>query len=103
MANESNSNSNPRAIALKGAVALAQDPKTHPQAKEQFEQLCASLESEHAEVTELLQQLWQEYVSLQRSAAFWEGMSDAEKGLSEKMAEKNIQLKQNYLRLMQEQ
>ncbi|MBE9079679.1 hypothetical protein IQ241_20685 [Romeria aff. gracilis LEGE 07310] len=103
MANESISNSSPREIALKGAIALAQDPKTHPQANEQFEQLCASLESENAEIAGLLKQLWQEYVSLQRSASFWEGMSDAEKELSEKMAEKNIQLKQNYLRLMQEQ
>jgi uncharacterized membrane-anchored protein YhcB (DUF1043 family) len=88
---------------LKGAIALAHDIKTHPQAKEQFEALRAQLANENADMAELLQQLWQEYIALQRSATFWQSMSEAEKGLAEKVTESNIQLKQNYLRLVQEQ
>ncbi|HEY9763855.1 MAG TPA: hypothetical protein V6D07_15090 [Trichocoleus sp.] len=89
--------------ALKGAIALAQDVKTHRQAKEQFEELYPVLEAENAEMAEMLRHLWQEYITLQRSAAFWQRLSNAEKDLSDKITEDNIQLQQNYLRLVQEQ
>ncbi|HEY9876850.1 MAG TPA: hypothetical protein V6D29_00280 [Leptolyngbyaceae cyanobacterium] len=95
--------SNVAKTALKGAIALAHDVKTHPQAKEQFEELHALLEPENAEMADLLKHLWQEYITLQRSAAFWQKLSNAEKELSDRVAENNIQLQQNYLRLMQEQ
>lgn len=88
---------------LKGAIALAQDVKTHPQAQEQFEELYAQLAEENQAMADLLQQLWKEYITLQRSATFWQSMSDAEKELSQKMTESNLQLQQNYLRLVQEQ
>lgn len=89
--------------ALKGAIALSHDVKTHPQAREQFEELYAQLAAENPGMADLLKQLWDEYITLQRSAAFWQSMSDAEKELSQKMTESNLQLQQNYLRLVQEQ
>lgn len=90
-------------LALRGAIELAHDVKTHDQAKAQFEELYPQLEAENPQLAALVRQLWEEYVSLQRSAAFWKGMSDAEKQLSDRMTETNIQLQQNYNRLMQEQ
>lgn len=94
---------NPYSIALKGAIALAHDVKTHDQAKAQFAELYPQLEQESPLVASLVKQIWDEYISLQRSATFWKGMSDAEKELSDKITESNIQLQQNYNRLMQEQ
>ncbi|MGB3788177.1 MAG: hypothetical protein WA949_09210 [Phormidesmis sp.] len=90
-------------VTLDGAIALAKDGSNYPQATTQFEALLAQIEPAHPEIAPLLKTLWQEYISTQRSASFWESMSDAEKGLSEKMSESNIQLKQNYMRLIQEQ
>ncbi len=90
-------------VTLDGAIALAKSSGNYPQATVQFEALLAQIESAHPEIAPLLKTLWQEYISTQRSASFWESMSDAEKGLSEKMSESNIQLKQNYMRLIQEQ
>lgn len=90
-------------VTLDGAIALARDSKNYPQATAQFEALLAQVEPAHPEVAPLLKSLWKEYLSTQRSSAFWQTMSDAEKDLSEKMSESNIQLKQNYMRLIQEQ
>ncbi len=90
-------------VTLDGAIALAKDGSNYPQATTQFEALLSQIEPAHPEIAPLLKTLWQEYISTQRSASFWESMSDAEKGLSEKMSESNIQLKQNYMRLIQEQ
>ncbi len=90
-------------VTLDGAIALAKDGSNYPQATAQFEALLAQIEPAHPDIAPLLKTLWQEYISTQRSASFWESMSDAEKGLSEKMSESNIQLKQNYMRLIQEQ
>ncbi|PZO12674.1 MAG: hypothetical protein DCF25_17240 [Leptolyngbya foveolarum] len=90
-------------VSLAGAIALAKDGKNLPAATEQFEAILAQVRTESPTGAMLLRQLWQEYVSIQRSATFWENMSDAEKGLSEKMAESNVQLQRNYMRLVQEQ
>jgi hypothetical protein len=90
-------------VTLEGAIALAKDNNNYPQATTQFEALLAQIESTHPEVSPLLKTLWREYISAQRSATFWQSLSDAEKDLSEKMSESNIQLKQNYMRLIQEQ
>ena len=95
--------SNPYRLALKEAMALAHEVKTHPQAKAQFAELYPQLEAENPQMAELVKQLWDEYITLQRSAAFWKGMSDAEKELSDKITEANIQLQHNYNRLIQEQ
>ncbi|MEM8502385.1 MAG: hypothetical protein AAF716_04455 [Cyanobacteria bacterium P01_D01_bin.1] len=90
-------------VTLEGAIALAKDNNNYPQATAQFEALLTQVESEHSDIAPLLKTLWKEYISAQRSATFWQSLSDAEKDLSEKMSESNIQLKQNYMRLIQEQ
>ena len=90
-------------VTLEGAIALAKESGNYSQASTQFEALVAQIELEHSDIAPLLRTLWQEYLSAQRSATFWQNMSDAEKDLSEKMSESNIQLKQNYMRLIQEQ
>ena len=101
-ANEKNSKSLLE-VTLDGAIALAKEGRNYPQATTQFEALLAQIEPAHPDVAPLLKTLWREYLSTQRSAAFWESMSDAEQNLSEKMSASNIQLKQNYMRLIQEQ
>ena len=90
-------------VSLAGAIALAKDGKNLASATEQFKAILEQVQTESPIAALLLSQLWQEYVSIQRSATFWENMSDAEKGLSEKMAESNVQLQRNYMRLVQEQ
>lgn len=90
-------------VTLSGAISLAKDGKNYSQATEQFEALLAQVKKGSPESATLLKQLWKEYISVQRSAMFYESLSDAEAGLSEKMAQSNIQLKQNYMRLIQEQ
>lgn len=95
--------SNLYSTALKGAMALARDVTQHDQAKAQFAELYTQLEQENAQMAALVKQIWDEYITLQRSASFWKGMSNAEKELSDKITETNIQLQQNYNRLMQEQ
>ena len=94
-------------VTLSGAIALAKDSKTHPQANAQFESLVKHVkngsEAEREEITQLLKRLWKEYLAVQRSATFYASLSDAEKGLSDKMAESNIQLQRNYMRLVEEQ
>ena len=84
-------------------MALARDVTQHDQAKAQFAELYTQLEQENAQMAALVKQIWDEYITLQRSASFWKGMSNAEKELSDKITETNIQLQQNYNRLMQEQ
>ena len=88
--------------SLAGAIALAKDNNTQA-ADEQFKAIFKQVQSENPTTAKLLSQLWQEYVSVQRSALFWESMSDAEKELSDKMTENNVQLQRNYMRLIQEQ
>lgn len=100
-------------VTLSGAIALAREGKNYEQASAQFEALVGQLEADSAkadstgahssEASKLLKMLWKEYVSVQRSAIFYESLSEAEAGLSEKMAESTIQLKRNYMRLIQEQ
>lgn len=99
----SSSCSDALSLALKGAIALTGDVKTHPDANQAFEELIAQLPAEHETEIQLLQQLWTAYISTRRSARFWEEMSDVEKAMSDRMAQANIQLQQNYLRLVQEQ
>ncbi|NEP16361.1 MAG: hypothetical protein F6J97_05575 [Leptolyngbya sp. SIO4C1] len=98
-----NSTSNAYKIALKSAIALTQDLKTHPDANEHFEELYQELANENEQMADLLKLLWDDYIAAQRSAAFWQGMSDAEKGLADQVTQSNLQLQRNYMRLMQEQ
>lgn len=88
---------------LKQATTLAKEVSTHPQSREQFEALYQQIRAENEVHAELLKQLWEELLVCRRSATFWQEMSDVEKAMSDSMAQANIQLKQNYLRLVQEQ
>lgn len=90
-------------VTLSGAIALAKDARNYEQANVQFEALLAQVSSDSPAVAPLLKQLWKEYLSAQRSATFYESLSDAEQGLSDSLVESTIQLKRNYMRLLQEQ
>ncbi|HSM80783.1 MAG TPA: hypothetical protein VLS96_03810 [Nodosilinea sp.] len=88
---------------LQDAISLAQQVQHHPEAHEAFQAVVAELSTQSPLAADLLQQLWQEYIGTQRSSLFWEQLSEVEKNLSDRLSESHIQLKQNYLRLMQEQ
>jgi hypothetical protein len=89
--------------ALTTAIKLAQDVKTQTEAHAAFDELYETVRSEHPELATLLQMLWREYATAQRSAAFWQELCQVEKHLSERIAESHTQLRQDYLRLVQEQ
>ncbi|WP_346291153.1 hypothetical protein [Sphaerothrix gracilis] len=91
------------ADALREAIALAKDPANGQQAQAQFQVAYEQLAASQPEAAELMQMMWKEYVSTQRSATFWQEMCQVEKHLSERISENHIQLKQNYLRLIREQ
>ncbi len=91
------------AEALQAAIQLAQTMDRQGEAHEAFNQLHSTLEAENPDCAALLQILWREYMATQRSAAFWQELCQVEKHLSERITESHIQLRQNYLRLMQEQ
>ncbi len=93
----------PLAETLETALKLAQDVQTHAEAHETFNKLYEALREQSPEVANLMQTLWREYVTTQRSAAFWQELCQVEKHLSERIAESHLQLRQNYLRLIQEQ
>ncbi|MGB3308806.1 MAG: hypothetical protein WBG32_10080 [Nodosilinea sp.] len=88
---------------LQSAIGLAQQVQQHPEAHQAFQDLLTDLKTQSPETADLLSQLWQEYISAKRSSLFWEQLSEVEKNLSDRMSESHMQLKQNYLRLMQEQ
>ncbi len=88
---------------LQDAISLAQKVQQHPEAHQAFQQVLAELEAESPLAAKLLEQLWREYIGTQRSSIFWEQLSEVEKNLSDRLSASHIQLKQNYLRLMQEQ
>jgi hypothetical protein len=84
--------------------AIQQAQANNPQAAQAtFEHLHQTLEAQNPQAADLLALLWREYLSAQRSATFWKELCQVEKHLSERLSESNLQLKQNYLRLMQEQ
>ncbi|MEM9002663.1 MAG: hypothetical protein AAGE59_03950 [Cyanobacteria bacterium P01_F01_bin.86] len=89
--------------ALEAAIKLAQDVKTQQEAHTAFNQLHEDLLAQNPELAAMLQMLWREYVTSQRSVAFWQELCQVEKHLSERIRENHLQLRQNYLRLMQEQ
>ncbi len=88
---------------LQQCLSLAQDVSTHAKAKESYSDLRDRLADDAPEVTELMDMLWTEMLSSRRSALFWEELCNVEKKLTDRMAENNIQLRQNYIRLVQEQ
>lgn len=88
---------------LQLAIGLAKDVQQHSEAHQAFQEVIGELNTESPLAAELLEQLWREYIGTQRSSLFWEQLSEVEKNLSDRLSESHIQLKQNYLRLMQEQ
>jgi len=88
---------------LQDAIELAQQVQQHPEANQAFQEVLGDLSSQNPVAADLMAQLWKEYISSQRSSLFWEQLSEVEKNLSDRMSASHIQLKQNYLRLMQEQ
>lgn len=99
-----NSPSNPDlAIRLQAALDLAQSVENHGEASQMIQAIVADLQDQSPEAIALFQQLWQAYISSQRSSQFWQQISEAEKNLSDRLSASHVQLKQNYLRLMQEQ
>lgn len=88
---------------LQSAINLAQQVQHHPEAQQAFQEVLGELKTQDPVAAVLLEQLWQEYIGTKRSSVFWEQLSEVEKNLSDRMSESHIQLKQNYLRLVQEQ
>jgi hypothetical protein len=88
---------------LQTAIDLAQAIDSHHQAEAAFQELLTDVQKHNALAASLLQRLWEEYLSSQRSSLFWEQLSTVEKQLSDQLTESHLQLKQNYLRLIQEQ
>lgn len=89
--------------ALEAAMKLAQNVETQSEAHATFNELYEHLRYDKPEMATMLQMLWREYTASQRSAAFWQELCQVEKHLSERITENHLQLRQNYLRLMQEQ
>lgn len=88
---------------LQNAISLAKQVDQHPAAHQTFQDVAEGVRAENPQAADLLEQLWKEYIGSQRSSLFWEQLSEVEKNLSDRMSESHIQLKQNYLRLVQEQ
>jgi uncharacterized NAD(P)/FAD-binding protein YdhS len=89
--------------ALESAIALSQDIKTQTEAHQAFNEVYEAVRANHPQMATMLQMLWREYVTTQRSAAFWQELCQVEKHLSDRITESHVQLRQNYLRLMHEQ
>ncbi|CBN58633.1 hypothetical protein PN499_25215 [Kamptonema animale CS-326] len=89
-------------LELKKCLMLAQDVTNHVEANRAFEQLCNLIDAENPMAAQLLEMLWQDTIAARRSAAFWQQMSDVEKDMANKMMDNMAEMRQNYLRLMQE-
>lgn len=86
---------------LQDCLALARDPAQHDAARQSLAQLLSGVDP--AAAPNIIDALWNELLTARRSTAFWEQISDAEKEMGDRLAQDNIRLQQNYLRLMQEQ
>jgi hypothetical protein len=84
-------------------MALTHHVDQHDQAQREFGLVCDRVAESDPGAAELLNLMWQELLSARRSSAFWQEMCDVEKELSHKIAESNLQLRQNYLRLTEDQ
>lgn len=98
------SSANPSPFAqLQACVATAHDLSQHPEATEAFEALRDQVALSNPQMAQMLELLWNEMLAARRSSTFWQEICDVEKELSERIAANHVQLRQNYLRLMQEQ
>ena len=89
--------------ALQHCLSLAQDVANHQEANSAYAALRDRLQSDDPQAVELFDVMWREVLASRRSAMFWEELCNVEKGLTDRMAESHLQLRQNYLRLIQEQ
>ncbi|MBD2464797.1 hypothetical protein H6G89_27730 [Oscillatoria sp. FACHB-1407] len=89
--------------SLQTCIDLASDLSRHDEANEAFGRLVDTLDVENPVVAELVNALWSELLSAQRSATVWEKICTVERELTERLTMSNFQLQQNYLRLVQEQ
>lgn len=89
--------------SLRECIELTRDPKEHQAADEAFAAIKGALGDAPSETLEVVERLWSELLMARRSAAFWEQISDVERAMTERLAADHFQLKQNYLRLLQEQ
>jgi hypothetical protein len=89
--------------SLQDCLELADDITQHSEANRAFQELQGNLAVENPLAAELLGLIWKEMLAARRSALFWERSCDIEREMTEQMATSHLQLKQNYLRLMQEQ
>ena len=90
-------------VQLQECLSLVQDVAHHEEAGKQFAALRDRVAAENPLAAEMLALLWDEVLAARRSATFWREISDVEKQLSERIAQSHLQLRQNYLRLMEEQ
>ncbi len=88
---------------LQSCLSQARELANHGSANEAFIQLRDRISATDAETATLLDLLWTEVLAARRSATFWQEICDVEKQLSDRIAANHLQLRQNYLRLMQEQ
>lgn len=87
---------------LQNCLAIARDPAQQKVARQAMTQLLSDLDLT-APATDVIDVIWNELLTAQRSNVFWEQISDAEKEMGDRLTQDNIRLQQNYLRLMQEQ
>ncbi|MGB3534733.1 MAG: hypothetical protein WBA13_14610 [Microcoleaceae cyanobacterium] len=90
------------ALQLQHCLTLARSIETHSEAQQKFEQLRECISEQNPELLSLIELLWQETIAAYRSVGFWQKMSDVEKEMASNMMETMTQMRQNYLRLMQE-
>lgn len=86
---------------LQDCFSLARNPTQQDAARQSLAQLLNEIDP--AAALAIIDALWNELLTARRSTAFWEQISDAEKEIGDRLAQDNIRLQQNYLRLMQEQ
>ncbi len=89
-------------LQLQQCLALAKSVETHPLAQQKFAQLRDSISDRNPELVSLIELLWQETIAAYRSVGFWQQMSDVEKEMASNMMKTMTEMRQNYLRLMQE-
>ncbi|MDX2215145.1 MAG: hypothetical protein SFY66_17800 [Oculatellaceae cyanobacterium bins.114] len=89
--------------SLQDCIDLTSDLSRHDEATEAFLKLVNTLDVENSAVAELVNILWNELLSAQRSATVWEQVCTIERELTDRLTLSNFQLQQNYLRLVQEQ
>jgi hypothetical protein len=88
---------------IQACLSLASDLSRHSEANQSFVELQTQLANDNPQAAEMLGVLWNEILTVRRSATFWEQISNVERKISEDMAANHFRLQQNYLRLIQEQ